>query len=97
MIANNTRRSYLFAAAFRCMLEISQAKLKKEGEEALAELCKKMNWPICSAGLGGFLVPIENMVREAELIPDVQKYAPFYDDACQVFRKVLCGLEEKKS
>ena len=89
MVANDARRSYLFASAFRVMLEMTQAKLKEEGEDAAAELCKKKKWPICSAGLGGFLLPVSDRVREAELIPDAPKHIPFYDETCQFFRKIM--------
>ena len=89
IVENDARRSYIFAAAFRAMIELTQTAIKEHGEEAAAEFCKRHGWPLCSAGLGGMLVPPEQMAKEAHLVPDSRTYVPFYDNAVILFRELM--------
>lgn len=92
MINNDARRSHIFAAAFRAMVELTQEVIKKDGESAAAEYCKQHGWPLCSAGLAGPGWAAEKMAGEARLLPDSEKYVPFYDGAVALFRELLPGF-----
>ena len=89
LINNDARRSYIFAAAFRVMIELTQAVIKEQGNEVAAEFCKHRGWPRCSAGLGGMQLPPEQMAKEADLLPDHRSYVPFYDGAVALFRELM--------
>ena len=90
MIGNDARRSHIFAAAFRVMIELTQSIWNGDGGEAAAvKFCKEKGWPICSAGLGGPLLSVENMVREARLVPDNEKNVEFYNAAMALFSKIM--------
>ncbi len=97
MINDDARRSHVFAAAFRAMLEITQSIWKGEGgEDAAVQFCKEKGWPICSAGMGGPLLDVDIMLREAKLLPEEpdSSNAKFYNDAVALFRTVMrCGLQ----
>ncbi len=96
MINNDARRSHIFAAAFRAMIEITQSIWKGDGgEDAAVQFCKEKGWPICSAGMGGPLLDVDIMLREAKLLPEEagSSNAKFYDDAVALFREILPGME----
>jgi len=104
-----TEEKYLFAAATCMMVLLTQVVWKVKGEEAAYRLCRAMDWPICSAGLGGFLHPLQ-MMREADLLPEdgaAQKYRDRYladldasrvamTEAAAVFLDGEVGLELDK-
>lgn len=90
MIENDARRSHIFAAAFRVMIELTQSIWNGDGGEAAAvQFCKDKGWPICSAGLGGPLISVETMVREAGLVPDNEKNVEFYNAAIALFSTIM--------
>ena len=92
MLNNDARRSHIFAAAFRVMIEITQSVWKGEGGEPEAiRVSKEKDWPICSAGLGGPLLDVDIMLREAKLLPEESdsSNAKFYNDAVALFRTVM--------
>ncbi len=96
MINNDARRSHIFAAAFRAMIETTQAIWNGEGGEKAAILfCAEKGLPICSAGMGGPLLPADTMVREAKLLPEEpdSSNAKFYNDAVALFREILTKTE----
>ena len=93
LINNDPRRSHIFAAAFRAMIELTQAVIREQGEAAAAEYCKSRGWPLCSAGLGGMLLPPEQMAKEANLFPDSRSYVPFYDKAVTLFRELMSARQ----
>ena len=96
MINNDARRSHVFAAAFRVMVETTQSIWKGDGgEEAAIQFCKDKGWPICSAGMGGPLLDVDIMLREAKLLPEEpdSSNAKFYNDAVALFREILTKTE----
>ena len=97
MINNDARRSHVFAAAFRVMIETTQSIWNGEGGETEAiQFCKEKGWPICSAGMGGPLLDVAIMLREARLLPEEpdSSNAKFYNDAVALFRTVMTsGLQ----
>ena len=96
MLNNDARRSHIFAAAFRVMIEITQSVWKGEGGEPEAiRVSKEKDWPICSAGLGGPLLDVDIMLREAKLLPEESdsSNAKFYNDAVALFREILPTME----
>jgi len=83
-----TDEKYTFAAAMCMMVLLTQVVWKVKGEDAAYRLCCAMDWPICSAGLGGFLHPLQ-MMREADLLPEdgaAQKYRDRYLADLDAFR-----------
>lgn len=60
--------SYQLAAAVYVMIVASQIILRDFEREEAARMCREKGWPVCSAGMGGFLHPIR-MVYEADLLP----------------------------
>lgn len=98
MVANNPRRSYVFAAAFRAMLEATRPLFTDEGDEAAAaRFCKERGWPLCSWGLCGFRAPVDSMVRAADLVPDAKSYVDFYEDATELFRRIMPDFKQEDS
>ena len=96
MINNDARRSHIFAAAVRVMIEITQSIWNGDGgEEAAIQFCKEKGWPICSAGMGGPLLDVDIMLREARLLPEEpdSSNAKFYNDAVALFREILPTME----
>ena len=96
LINNDARRSYVFAAAFRAMIEQIQSVMRKQGEAAAAAACKSRGWPLCSAGLGGMLLPPEQMAKEAHLFPDCRSHVPFYDNAVVLFRELMTDANDRE-
>ena len=96
MINSNVRRSHIFAAAFRVMVETTQSIRNSDGGEAAAiQFCKEKGWPICSAGMGGPLLDVDIMLREANLLPEEasSSNARFYNGAVALFREMLAKKE----
>ena len=60
--------SYQLAAAVYVMIVASQIILRDFERAEAARMCREKGWPVCSAGMGGFLHPIR-MVYEADLLP----------------------------
>lgn len=90
MINNDARRSHIFAAAFRAMVEITQSSWKGDGgEDAAVQFCKENGWPICSAGMGGPLLDVDAMVQEAGLSPQNRQDTEFYNHAIAIFRSIM--------
>ena len=96
MINNDARRSHVFAAAFRAMIEITQSIWKGDGgEKAAIQFCKEKGWPVCSAGMDGPLLDVGIMLREAKLLPEgaSSSNARFYNGAVALFREMLAKKE----
>jgi len=96
MIDNDPWRSHVFAAAFRVMVETTQSIWKGDGgEKAAIQFCKEKGWPVCSAGMGGPLLDVDIMLREANLLPEEpdSSNAKFYNDAVALFREILTKTE----
>ncbi len=80
MLPQGTKTSHLFAAMVYLTILATQLIWRELGEDVACGFCKAQGWPIFSAGLGGFLHPIQ-MVSEAHLLPlRKKKYLLLYSD-----------------
>ena len=93
MLRQGMKTSHIFAAMVYLTILSTQIVWKLLGRKSAIALCRTNGWPIFSAGLGGFLHPIQ-MVSEAALLPwGKKKYQQLYcdcvDKAFPIFSAIL--------
>lgn len=90
LLLYNARRSHVFAAAFRAMLERMRSVNNEKGLDGVAEFCRQHEWPMCSAGLAGLDgLSVSDMIKQAELNPENKNNIPFYKQAVEMFGRLM--------
>lgn len=67
-VKNETEKNFIFAGIFYFLILVPQTLREMFGQDTEYAFYRCTGWPLVSAGLGGYL-PLEDMLREAMLMP----------------------------